>query len=197
MNRALAVIALLLVLWIWYQWRQPTEPVLAAPEPSAVEVPETPGIDFDRLPPIDAFSEMVERPLFTPSRHPSRALGEAPGPGTVAVAEDSDGIDGFILTGITVVGDSKRALLHGPGNNEFVKLAIGESIGDWRLDAIDDSAVRLSNPAGEHLELQLRLFDEPGYARPPREEDAAGVRELLGPDGALVADPDKDDNEAD
>lgn len=190
------VAALVLAVWVWLQWRQPLDEVAAPPASAAVQLPEQPRIILDDSPPIDAFSEMVERPLFVPSRRPSQLPGEQQGSAPIAVAEGVDGMSGYTLSGISIVGDSKRALLRGSEYDEFVKLGIGDSVGDWQLDAIEESAVRLSNAAGEQLELQLRRFDGVAdYPQQALDEEAPDVRELLGPDGELVADPDDDESE--
>jgi hypothetical protein len=131
-----AAIAVLLALaaWPWARWalHEPDRhPAVAA---AAAAAPAT-------LPPLEAFREIAERPLFAPSRRPSATASPA-------------APQGLRLEGVLVVGAEKRAIIkQADGHTAHVRE--GETVGEWTVREIERERVLLVS-GDRRLELTPR-----------------------------------------
>lgn len=104
------------------------------------------------MPPIEAFDEVVERPLFFRSRRPPDP--DAAPPPEAAAAAKTD----FVLTGLVISGKERLALLRPTGSKIVERVHQGEEIEGWRVEAIHADRVVLKR--GETVQ-EIRLEDRP------------------------------------
>lgn len=88
---------------------------------------------FD-LPPVEAFMEVVERPLFSPTRRLPADVAADPEP--VADTPVSRGRLEVTVVGI-ITGPRALALLRSGSGDRLVPLAEGEQLAGWTLTAIE------------------------------------------------------------
>jgi len=113
-----------------------------------------------------AFRSVLERPLFAPSR---RATSQAaPVAATTAAAPPN-----LELVGIVAAGEDAFALVRQPGGR-VQRLAIGQAIGDWRLDALEQDraaftrdGMRAIVPLMRRRQTQPMPATEPWLTPPP------------------------------
>jgi general secretion pathway protein N len=98
----------------------PTSP---APRRSALAVPSF------AMPPSSAFDEILARPLFSPTRRPGTQVGRLP-------ASSS-----FTLVAIVISSRDRHALLGSGQPLKIVRVAEGDEIGGWTVEAILPNAV--------------------------------------------------------
>jgi len=136
---AAIVVMLALAIWPWARW------ALREPERRS-ESATTQATAAPALPPLDAFRDIAERPLFSPSRRPSAAA--------LAVAPQ-----GLRLEGVLVVGAEKRAIIK-QADGHTARVVEGETVGEWTVREIDRDHVLLV--AGDRrLELTPRRAGAP------------------------------------
>lgn len=87
--------------------------------------------------PQSAFSEIVARPLFSPSRRPPAAQPESK-----VVADDTKS-ETFDLIGVIISADSRMALLRTQDTSEVVRAIEGQSVAGWQVRAINPTEVVL------------------------------------------------------
>ncbi len=130
------------------------------------------------LPPLEMFGELVERPLFEPTRRPVPAA--VPPAEELAKVADAASPSGkkvaFKLTGVVIDGVQGIALIAHTGRVDRVRT--GEAIVGWRLEKIESERVVLDRGT-EKVELQLRSFEHNPNPRGSTNTVAAGqtVRE--------------------
>ena len=119
-----ATIAILLGLavWPWARWAARTPDRLGA---IAATQPALPA----PLPPLDAFREIADRPLFTPDRRP-------PARARPVVSQD------LRLEGVVVIGTQKRAIIK-QADGRTARVGEGETVGDWTVRQIERDRVVL------------------------------------------------------
>jgi len=146
----------------------PVPPPETAPPPFAV--PETAPADPRPLAPIEAYSAIVERPLFLPGRQPPALVRPAsPAPGELPA-----------LKGVIVTAERAIALFQLPDSAHYMLGEAGAAVGAWRVETIAPGRVELSRGS---VRRTLEL------------EDRAPVRPL--PAGGAAADPEEPDVEED
>ena len=117
-----------------------------APNTTADVLPQLPSGTFD-LPTLDAFAEIVDRPLFNPTRRPLEA---DPGPSAAVPTPPPD----WTLIGTVITPNKRSALLWSPRSREFFRLEPGMTNGGWELSEIGPDEVVLQRGATRHqLEL--------------------------------------------
>ena len=138
-----AVVVLLAMVAIW-PWIAP------APQPSRPAEPDNtppPPTHVD-LRPLQAYSEVFDRPLFTPSRRPP--------PDAKLSASQSGGSARYHLLGLVTDGEARRALIS-EGNRRF-EIIEGAALDGWTVAHIEQNRVVLSSPTGR-MELRLHRSD--------------------------------------
>lgn len=110
-------------------------------------------------PPVESFSEIVERPLFWASRRPPTLL-----PG--GSKDDAPTID-FVLHGIVITTDERFAMFQHGTPSRLVRLNEGQELLGWTVQSILTDRVLLRS--NDRL-VELRFIDRP----PMRERSNAG-----------------------
>ena len=119
-------------------------------------------------PALDDLIETVERPLFNQDRRPTPTAASAP----VETTQTEAPVD-LAVKGVVIAERSRTALLQIRQNQRMVRVAEGDQVGGWRIDAITPVGVRISRD-GEVSDLLLK--DRPGQrprprrATPPRQD---------------------------
>jgi hypothetical protein len=107
---------------------RPVEPVAQSPRPA----PPAATVARLRWPDLDAFSDVTERPLFTPGRRPPAAAVAAPDPSSPPPP--------FALIGVIGAGADRVALMRGPDGTAR-RGRVGDVVDGWRIDRVDPRAV--------------------------------------------------------
>lgn len=135
--------------------RPPASAAISFPQ----QAPEMPASDaevqalFD-LPPIDAFSEIAERPVFSPNRRPPDYLGEEEELSEPEPARRRD-LDVTVVGIIT--GPRAVALLQPDSGDRPVPLAEGQTLSGWTLKAIEPFRLVFQRDGEEQtVELEFR-----------------------------------------
>ena len=105
------------------------------------------------LPPMSAYAEVTERPLFSPSRQPAPPA---------AAQDDLGNSSSFTLLGIVITQGERIALIRHGQPAIVARLKEGQAVEGWRLQAIEADRVILEH-AGTQQPLKLKDLKE----RPP------------------------------
>lgn len=146
----------------WQLARPPRPPATAA----ANRPPELPAVEPMRpfhLPPLDQYGEIVLHPLFIAARQPE------PPPPEEAAPEKPPAPPGpqqkLTLFGVMILSGAKKALLRpDEPNAKTVRIGLGETVGEWRLEAIFPDRVVLRKDQLTQ-ELLLARPQKPGGPR--------------------------------
>jgi hypothetical protein len=141
-----AVLAVPYLLWTRDEDAPPAVAAGAA-RPAAEEAPEAgtgaPGeapADPFVLPPLERFTAVVERPLFSPTRRlpapTAQVMAEAPAlaPEPVVAGPAEPALRFF---GTVRENGAAAALVTYPATTEVARLAPGDMVGEWRVVAVD------------------------------------------------------------
>lgn len=135
LNHGLAVAAILfaaLAVWPWFVPPTPKTRPLAA-SPTSVPTPT-----LAALPPLASFSEIIERPLFTPSRRPPAGAASMQAPSIETR---------YRLLGVVATGPKKKAFIAEGAHR--LEISIGDALEGWTVKEIGPDHVLLGSPAGE------------------------------------------------
>lgn len=111
---------------------------------------------------IEDFSDIMERPLFNPSRR-----NRLPTPPEVTVtpteteAADVD-VSDFTLLAVSSREEAKTAVVRQNSTNEVFHLIVGQTVSDWQVTQVSDREITLLQRGKT---FKLRLF-EAGAAQP-------------------------------
>jgi hypothetical protein len=160
LNPAVAVAAVNVALaaalaWLWSDdsrgtWREPAPLAPALEEVAAVEAPEAPE--------VSRYRETIERPLFLASRRP----GPKKDPG--GEAQEAVELRDVKLLGTYGSGDKAGIIVSRGGKAE--RVAVGSSIGQWKVAGGEGRSVTLQRASGERRTLELTL----NTAAPPESQ---------------------------
>lgn len=100
--------------------------------------------------PISAYSQIVERPLFSETRRPAAVKAEA-----VASRRAGEMASQWKLTGVVAAGDETYVLVQGVRNRQTLHLQQGGLLDGWRVDEIGVDYVSLAS-GDESVTLELR-----------------------------------------
>lgn len=114
------------------------------------------------MPPRDSYSEIVARPLFSPSRRPAVAPAEEPQATETAVAPSR-----FVLIGVMIAVDDRFALLRRRVPPDTAWVSVGQVIDGWLVEAIEPNRVVLRNGSLRE-ELVLEDRTRPSQRKGPR-----------------------------
>jgi hypothetical protein len=153
-TKALALLALLVLPYLlWTRSDETATPVVASvaravTSDDAAEGAPTPPAAFE-LPPLEKLSEIVERPLFSPTRRmpvPAPRVASSTGPVAPAAPAASGPAEPELrFFGTVRHGGTAAALVTYPGTAQVARLQPGDQVGDWQVLSVD----------GNHLELGL------------------------------------------
>ena len=140
-----AAVCLVLAAALYHQLAGPPT-VPPGPPPVAVDVavqPTPAAVPFV-LPGLQAFSEIVERPVFSPTRRPAAVAGEV-----VEAAPPSVQSLDVIVVGI-ITGPRKLALLRTASGSELLPLAEGDRLAGWTLTRIEPFRLQFQREGDRH-----------------------------------------------
>ena len=115
----------------------------------AVPLGETPA--DGALPPLDAFAEVVERPLFRQNRRPF-----VPPPPRTAPAARPETHEQVRLSAVAMIGDLQLALVYTDRDPKLQKLRTGQSYKGWRLAEIHSKSITLER-GGQVTRVGLKV----------------------------------------
>lgn len=98
-------------------------------------------IDTFQAPPLQNFSEIVARPLFSPGRRPPVPNNAEPPPKIVAAPATVPTTGQFRVIGIIIEGDDRRALIKRAQRGEMIQVSEQEQIAGWTVVSIDPESV--------------------------------------------------------
>ena len=111
-----------------------------------------------QIPPVVAYHEVVERPLFTSSRRPPEEPEE-----TVESIRAVQLASKWKVTGIVVAGDDSFAHVEGIRDRKTVRLKLGAPLDGWKLDEIAPDQIFFSSATDR---VALRLHEEKEEDKP-------------------------------
>jgi hypothetical protein len=104
--------------------------------------------------PLDKLSTTLDRPLFSPTRHPP-----APPPPPVAQAPPPPPPPppppNLVLFGVVIDGEGARAVVRNGADRKLLRAQIGDDIEGWKVSQIDGRKVVLSSLDGRFATFML------------------------------------------
>ena len=108
--------------------------------------------------PMEDFSAILERPLFSPNRRP-------PAEGVAAVVAREPELQ-VTLVGVIISSEEQIAIVKLKDGNRFARLSLGDSFQGWILDSIEPSRITFRRgDVEEHVEL---TYDLPPPVQKPK-----------------------------
>ena len=108
--------------------------------------------------PIEDFSSILARPLFSPTRRP-------PAEGVASVAAPEPELQ-VTLVGVIISSEEQIAIVRLQDTSRFVRLNVGDSLQGWILGSIEPSRVVFRRgDVEEHIEL---TYDVPPPVQKPK-----------------------------
>jgi general secretion pathway protein N len=110
---------------------------------------------------VEQFAEIVDRPLFNPTRTPPPppvedvAAAEVAGPAPPA-PEGSAKPEDFTLLAVAIDDDTRIAMLRWNKTNEVFHLKQGQFLSDWELRSVGEREVTI---ARNDVSFSLKLFE--------------------------------------
>lgn len=127
------------------------------------------------LPPMDAYSEIIERPLFLSSRRPPEE------PKIVEQKQPGDDAS-FTLLGVAVTPERTMALLQTDKAGKVARVGIGEEVNGWRLEAVRVDGVTLRrDETVRNVPLLRKTGPTAGINRravPPKNNESVAERQV-------------------
>lgn len=141
-----------------FEWVRPYAPPNVAPsvrEDASALLEDISAGAYD-LPPLDAFAETLERPLFRADRRPYTApqpvVVQEPAPAPVPETPLTEQV---ALRATIIIGEKRIALLHDIVNDSPLRLVRGDNVHGWTLTEVGANSVALQkDEAIERLALQ-------------------------------------------
>jgi hypothetical protein len=134
---------------------------VSADRPAAVPSGPEEAPSLRQLPPIDRFSVMLERPLFSASRRPLAVAEVEPEAGPedgaaeqMAIDEDADGAPPVRFVGTVGQHGAMSALVLRGDQPAVERLVVGDAIDDWRVTRVTASELVMEHDA-ERLVLTI------------------------------------------
>ncbi len=107
--------------------------------PAEVAVTKPPRLALHELRQLDAFADIVARPIFNEGRKPDPLTRPATTAGS-ATGTDQGELSEYRLVGIVADSVTQRAIVERPGASS-VRLAPGDNLAGWRIDKIDAKGI--------------------------------------------------------
>jgi general secretion pathway protein N len=141
---------------------------------------------------VEQFAEIVDRPLFNPTRAPPPAVEEAAAAEVVEPApadpQDSAKPEDFTLLAIAIADDARIAVVRWNKTNEVFHLKQGQFLSDWELRSVGEKEVTIGR---DDTAFSLKLFERarPVGAQAPAEMNPEEMQ--VNPGGQAVEPEDK------
>lgn len=158
--------------WTVYRgFSAPPEVPTEAPDDAAPaagdDVAPLPEAAAFEMPPLDDFSVIAERPLFSPTRRP--AEGDAP---TAAPRQMLD----LTLIGVVLTGEERIAIVTPAGQGKAVRLGVGDSIRGWTLVELEPERATFERDGEEEtLFLAFQTAPTPAKRQPGQQGQQNGA----------------------
>ncbi len=120
-------------------------------------VPPLPDVQDFTLAPLQAYLEVLERPLFAPGRRPPVQAGPAVTPEQPL---------GLALSGTVVSDQGRFALVRSTEGGAIWRLQIGDEVSGWTLVAVEADRVTFRRQ-GDERQLTMAFDQPPAVPRPP------------------------------
>ena len=146
----------------WQVEYPPTFPsrMAVADGPAEPDPTRTPQAEFT-ISPLAAFSEIVDRPLFSPSRRPPQETDDSD---TDAAPPPSP--SRFILAGVIISAEERMVLLRRVNSTDLIRALLGQEIDGWYVVLIESDRVTLRRgDTVEIVKLQDNVEDLPAQQR--------------------------------
>lgn len=164
----------------WLVYEEATTPFAAASGPDRVTIGTRPADSHVvppkpfKVPPIERFDEIAERPLFNPSRRPIPT--QVPGDGNAGPGPS------IMLSGIVIDADQRIAHLRTAGESRVHTLSPGDTFASWHVEAIEPDRVILragSRTETVFMEKSSAVHASPQRVAPEQQENVRDRRSLL------------------
>jgi len=167
---AMAVVATILVVVLGLEFAagaKLSERVAARGAPPAAPVTAKLLPSVAAVNPDQEYAETGNRPLFTPTRRPA--------PSAVAAAQPSAMAKGqYTLTGVTIVGPLKIALLREKSSGRVIRVEEGKDLNGITVAQVDPEQVKLTQGGDQEVVQLLVTKGGPQAPPPPAAAAAAG-----------------------
>lgn len=108
--------------------------------------------------PVEDFSAILERPLFSPNRRP-------PAEGVATVAPSAPELE-VTLIGVIISSEEQIAIVKVKDATSFARLGVGDTFQGWVLNSIEPSRITFQRgDVEEHIEL---TYDVPPPVKKPK-----------------------------
>jgi hypothetical protein len=124
-----------------------------------------PSLAAVSLPPLEDFSEIVDRPIFIPSRQPILAEdGTAAGSGATR--------NQFVLVGVVIAAEERMAVMQRRSAREVLRVVEGQQVDGWTVESITPEGVRLRHDdLVEEIILRETMGPAAREGNEPEDED--------------------------
>ena len=92
------------------------------------------------FPPLAVFSEIVDRPLFSPSRRPPKEIEDSVSDIDVTPRAMPSN---FILAGVVISAEERMVLLRRMKSTDVIRASMGQEIDGWYIELIEPDRVTL------------------------------------------------------
>lgn len=136
---------------------------------------------------VEQFAEIVNRPLFNPTRTPPPPRVEDVAPAAVAQPtppEDTAKAEDFTLLAVAIDDDARIAMLRWNKTNEVFHLKQGQFLSDWELRSIGEREVTI---ARDDVSFSLKLFERARRVEAPPTAQGDGEEMQNEPGGEVMA----------
>lgn len=145
----LIILCVMLFTWLLYEIFAP----LPQLQPPKITLPKRASIQYAVKefvpPPLEQFTVIDERTVFSPLRLPVRTAKEKEALAQVRPPPS------FVLVGVILSGTDRIAITRAPGANESVNVTVGKTIEGWEVSRIEPDHIELH--AGDDT-VQLPLY---------------------------------------
>jgi hypothetical protein len=153
MSLLLSALCVALSVVIYSELVAPDSPAVPQVAPKAQTVmPPPPSIKT--LPPIDAYAEVSQRPLFSPTRQPAPPQ---------ATPDTAGNVNGFFVTAIVLDGNQRVATIQHGRPPALARVVEGQTVEGWIVQSIQAEGVVLQRGG---MAQELKLKDRPPSQRP-------------------------------
>lgn len=142
----------------------------STPEPPSMAKGDVPSMPREELPlapsslsPLDAYTETLERPLFSMNRRPEDANASA-----------ASAANAFILTGVVITPTRREALLLPQRGKDVLRGKLGDWVNGWKLETIEPERVTLRRGTRQ-MDLVLERPWKTGASPTPQAAASAGA----------------------
>jgi general secretion pathway protein N len=148
---------------------------------------------------VEQFAEIVNRPLFNPTRTPPPPPVEDVAPAAVAqpATQDAAKPEDFTLLAVAIDDNARIAMLRWNKTNEVFHLKQGQYLSDWELLSIGEREVTIGR---DDVLFSLKLFARARpLEAPPAQGDAEEMQnepsgEAMAPEDTSEPDPELNSN---